>query len=187
MKNDWSNQTGSLICQVIEIHPWLDRLWLHLAQWYRTRNDLEKEYWCLEKASQTESSQNIANIQNLMDDNTLDSELKEQIRLKILQNISVPKQVRKVEQVDFVDLGSSVQIREQEEKMKNINTSFEDSECLIRMFENKWFSIWASYRNFFFTEINMSDDEREIDNDLDSEVNKFLLRRFFYSSSSNKT
>ena len=27
---------------------------------------------------------------------------------------------------------------------------------------------------FFFTEINMSDDEREIDNDLDSEVNKFL-------------
>ena len=25
----------------------------------------------------------------------------------------------------------------------------------------------------------MSDDEREIDNDLDSEVNKFLLRRFF--------
>jgi len=141
MKNDWSNQTGSLICQVIEIHPWLDRLWLHLAQWYRTRNDLEKEYWCLEKASQTESSQNIANIQNLMDDNTLDSELKEQIRLKILQNISVPKQVRKVEQVDFVDLGSSVQIREQEEKMKNINTSFEDSEYLIRMFENKWFSI----------------------------------------------
>ena len=34
-------------------------------------------------------------------------------------------------------------------------------------------------QNFFFTEINMSDDEREIDNDLDSEVNKFLLRRFF--------
>merc|ERR1712098_371385 len=119
---------------------WLDRLWLLLAQWYRTW-DTVKEYWCLQKASQTESSQNIANIQSLMDKNSLDSDTKELIRLKILQNISVPRQARKVEQGDFIDLGSSVQTREQEEQMNRIKTSCEDSEYLIKMFENKWFTL----------------------------------------------
>ena len=50
-----------LLCQLIELPPWLDRLWLELC----------KELGCLEWAMQTENSSNISDIQKLKQENTV--------------------------------------------------------------------------------------------------------------------
>ena len=70
-RNDWSTETMSLLCQLIELHPWLDRLWLELANWFRRRKEVAKEFWCLERATQTENSSNISDIQKLKQENTV--------------------------------------------------------------------------------------------------------------------
>jgi len=138
-QNDWSQHTGSLICQLLDIHPWLDRLWLLLAHWYRVNNNDVKEYWCLEKASQTEESVNLPDVDSLKADNKLSCDLKTQIADKVLRDISVPKQSRSDK--EFVDLGSSVKLKEREEKLNNMEASSEqDSDRIIEMFEQKWFS-----------------------------------------------
>ena len=130
-----------MICQLLNIHPWLDRLWLLLGQWYRVNRDDSKEYWCLEKASQTEESVNIPDISSLKDENKLDSDTKAQIAGKVLKNISVPKQVRSNLNQEFVDLGSSVKLKEQEDKLNNMTISSEDDcDTIIEKFEQKWFS-----------------------------------------------
>ena len=140
-QDDWSQQTGSLICQLLDIHPWLDRLWLLLGEWYRVNNDHNKEYWCLEKASQTEESVNIADINCLKAENKLNSDLKTQIAEKVLKNISVPRQARSNQNAEFVDLGSSVKLKEQEDKLNNMTSiSEEDCDKIIEIFEHKWFS-----------------------------------------------
>lgn len=139
-RNDWSNEAMSLLCQLIELHPWLDRLWLELANWFRRRDEVVNEFWCLERATQTENSSNIPDIQRLKQENTLDSESKNVIASKISESLRVPKQTRKVaDSDDFVDLGSSLKTREREQNMDNVRASEEECEEVIRRFENKWF------------------------------------------------
>ena len=71
----------------------------------------------------------------------MDSHTKTQIAEKVLKNISVPKQVRSNLDQEFVDLGSSVKLKEQEDKLNNMTISSEDDcDTIIEKFEQKWFS-----------------------------------------------
>lgn len=140
-RNDWSTETVSLLCQLIELHPWLDRLWLELANWFRSRKEAAKEFWCLERATQTENSSNISDIQKLKEENPLDSESKNVIAGKISESLRVPKQTRNVDpdSDDFVDLGSSLKTKERDQTMDNVRASEEECEQVIKRFENRWF------------------------------------------------
>lgn len=131
----------SLLCQLIELHPWLDRLWLQLATWYRRRKEVAKEYWCLERATQTENSCNIPDIEQLKAGNALDSESKNVISVKISESLRVNKHTRKADPDgdDFVDLGSSAKTKEREQTMDNMRASEDDCEDVIKRFENRWF------------------------------------------------
>ena len=143
MRNDWSLETGSIICQLIEIHPWLDRLWLLLAEYYRNNSQFPQEYWCLVKAENTESSVNISDVHQFKDQNPLSPDIKLQINTKVLQNISIPKQNRKNAESDFVDLGSSLNMKEHEEAMAKIKLTSSEQNCdiIVQNFEKKWFAI----------------------------------------------
>ena len=140
-RNDWSTETMSLLCQLIELHPWLDRLWLELANWFRRRKEVAKEFWCLERATQTENSSNISDIQKLKQENTLDSESKNVIAGKISESLRVPKQTKNVDpdSDDFVDLGSSLKTKERDQNMDKVRASEEECEQVIKRFENRWF------------------------------------------------
>ena len=104
IQNYWSKQTWSLICQLLNIHPWLDRFWLLLAHWNRVNNNDVKENWCLEKASETQESVNLPDVDSLKAHHKLSCDQKTQIADKVLRDISVPKQSRSDN--EFVDLGS---------------------------------------------------------------------------------
>ena len=143
MRNNWSLETGAIICQLIEIHPWLDRLWLLMAQYYRNKSQFSQEYWCLIKADNTESSVNTPDIQQFKDQNPLSADIKLQINTRVLQNISVPKQNRKNVESDFIDLGSSLNMKEHEEAMAKIKLTSSEQDCdiIVQNFEKKWFAI----------------------------------------------
>ena len=142
-RRDWSTEAMSLLCQLIELHPWLDRLWLELAGWFRSRQEVTKEFWCLERATQTENSSNIPDIEKLKQENSLDSESKNVIACKISDSLRVPKQTRKGDPDcdDFVDLGSSLKTKEREQKMDSVKACEEDCEEFIKRFENRWFDL----------------------------------------------
>ena len=138
-RGDWSTETGSLLCQLLEVHPGLDRLWLSLAEFYNHRQDWRLEYHCLERASLAESSVNVENTAQLMEVSPLSDEDKEEIREQVRRNISVPRHQRRRE--EFVDIGSSVQRKEKEEKMGKILLSKDNCDLILNTFENKWFRI----------------------------------------------
>ena len=125
------------MCQLIDIHPWLDRYWLLLAQFYRNKEQWTNEYWCLERASHTESSFNIPNLSDLKKKNPLDQETKQKIFVKVKAETSIPRQ-QKVDQ-DFIDLGSSANTKEKEKKMESMQISSENCDLIVENFERKWF------------------------------------------------
>ena len=58
---------------------------------------------------------------------------------KISESFRVPKQSKKNDSDDFVDLGSSLRTKEREERMESVSASQEDCETVIRRFEARWF------------------------------------------------
>lgn len=141
---DWSRGTGALLCQLLELHPWLDTLWLQLAEFYRHSGGggAEQELWCLERAAQTETSDNVADIETLKSHNSLAAEVKLDIRKKVQDHLSIPKHARNNDvDADFVDLGSSIKTKEREEQMDKVSAKEDDSEDIIQRFEQKWFMI----------------------------------------------
>ena len=141
---DWSRGTGAQLCQLLELHPWLDTLWLQLAEFYRRGGGggAEQELWCLERAAQTETSDNVPDIETLISHNKLAAEVKLEIRRKVQDHISIPKHARNKDvDADFVDLGSSIKTKEREEQMDKISAKEDDSEDIIQRFEQKWFMI----------------------------------------------
>ena len=135
--DDWSITTGSLLCQLIDIHPWLDRYWLLLAQFYRNKQQWTNEYWCLERASHTEASFNILDIKELKSRNSLDQQAKVKIFERVKAETSIPRQ-QKVDQ-DFVDIGSSANTKEKEKKLESMQISHDSCDLIITNFERKWF------------------------------------------------
>ena len=139
---DWSRGTGALLCQLLELHPWLDTLWLQLAEFYRRGGGggAEQELWCLERAAQTETSDNVPDIETLISHNKLAAEVKLEIRRKVQDHISIPKHARNKDvDADFVDLGSSIKTREKEEDLSNVKLEVCDDTDTIKRFEAKWF------------------------------------------------
>jgi len=136
---DCSDQVGACLCNLLDLHPNCDRLWLELAEWFRARGSPSQQFWCLEKASSCEKSDNIPDVTQLKENCKLEAELKSRISSR-LRNESRSKPNDVVVSEDFVDLGSSIKTKEREEDLSNVKLDIGDDIKTIKLFESRWFN-----------------------------------------------
>ena len=129
---------GSSLCSLLDLQPSSDRLWLYLADWYRARNCLTQEFWCLEKASSCEQSDNIPDVNQLKEQCELEAGVKSRIAASLRNDNKSKTNV--VVNEDFVDLGSSIKTKEKEEDLSNVKLDTTDDSIIITNFESKWFN-----------------------------------------------
>ena len=134
-----SQQLGALLCNLLDIPPGSDRLWLYLAAWYRARRSPRQEFYCLERAAATERSLNIPQIERLGQECDLEDETKSRISSRLKnENKRRPNVEMTAENGDFVDLGSSIKTKEKEENLDKVKIDCEDDINTVEMFEAKW-------------------------------------------------
>ena len=139
-KDTSSQQLGALLCNLLEIHPSSDRLWLYLADWYRARNCPRQEFYCLERAAACERSHSVPQLERLRQECDLEDGTKSEIssRLKNENKRKPTSEKQDASTEDFVDLGSSIKTREKEENLDKVKLDCEDDVNTIEMFEAKW-------------------------------------------------
>lgn len=127
---EMSDEVGYCLCQVIETHPTLARYWLMLADWYISRGESIKEYWSMSKAKAVNNLEGTYHSlsKNIIDDrlsiHSIDRSLKKKIDDYILAEVKGISVVDE-ESKEFVDLGTSVRMKQTEEALLK---STEDAE-----------------------------------------------------------
>ena len=137
---DYSEEVGATLCNLLEIHPNSDRLWLHLADWYKGRKCFLQEFWCVERASINENSCNVPGLDLRRSSCKLEAERKSEISSRFRNENKRKHNVETSSAEDFVDLGSSIKTKEKEADLDKVQLDGGDDADTIKKFEAKWFN-----------------------------------------------
>ena len=138
---DHSEEVGATLCNLLEIHSSSDRLWLYLADWYKGRGCYLQEFWCVERASNTEhSGGNVPGLDLLRNSCQLEAAMKTEISSRCRNEHKRKANVETASAEDFVDLGSSIKTKEKEADLNKAQLDAGDDADTILKFEVKWFN-----------------------------------------------
>lgn len=136
---DNSEEVGATLCHLLEINLSSHRLWLYLADWYRGRGCFLQEFWCIERASNTENSRSVPGLDLLRSSCPLEAETKSEISSRFRYENKRNPNFETSSTEDFVDLGSSIKTKEKEADLNKAQLGPGDDADTIKKFEAKWF------------------------------------------------
>ena len=111
-----------------------------MADWYRGRGGFLQEFWCIERASNTENSRSLPGLDLLRNSCPLETEIKSEISSRFrYENKRNPNVETSSTEEDFVDLGSSIKTKEKEADLNKAQRGTGDDADTIKKFEAKWF------------------------------------------------